>query len=152
MKKLLLTALILTSCIVLLSGCGNDAGIDLGPGGCVTAPTGSKILFVSVPSEVTCAVFTRKTGTFTIQVVNENGIPLNDVLLWIDYPWAVPHEPGFVQFNDGNTPKNAPMNACTDVDGLFHLTVDYDCGGDSYDGSLTVTSGGISETSDFGVK
>ena len=152
MKKYILTGLILMSFLFVLSGCGGNDGIDLGPGGCVTAPVGS-ILNIQPGdfSKTDPDPASVHTTNFTISVTDENGIPLNDVLLWISYPFAVPDSSGRVQLYDGDVSKPSPMNVCTDVDGLYHLRFDYISGlvGEdpiTYTGALKAESGQAIDT------
>ena len=141
MKKYILTGLILMSFLFALSGCGGD-------GGAVTAPPGTIVKFLD--GDLTIIDITEPNPhveNFTISVTDPEGRPLNDVLLWISYQWAVPDPDGVVQLYDGDIPKDSPMNVSTDVDGLYHLKFEYISGqvGDdpiSYYGDLKAQSGG----------
>lgn len=151
MKRYII-GLALTSFLFILFSCGG--GVDLGPGGSVSAPVGATITIF--PSEVsvkdTSAPAVWHRTTFTITVTDKNGIPLNDVEIWISYQWAVPDSTGLVQLYDGGTPKNSPMSAVTDGNGVYQLRFEYQSGGGlEYTADLEVRSGSISGSATFSV-
>ncbi len=89
---------------------------------------------------------------FNIVVTNQNGVPLNDVDIWITYPWAVPNPANRVQLYDGDIPKDTPMSVKTDSNGTYILRMDYVRGGGvEYTGTIQVTSGSVAGLADFSV-
>ena len=142
MKKYILTGLILLGLCVALSGCGGSANDN------VTVPYDGSITIQPGDTTYTfgprVAPFTD-SHNFTITVFNSNGIPLDGVLVWMDFAWAAPN-PGYtVQFYDSDgDKKNAPMNATTDKNGVYVLRMDYDGGcGMGYFADLIVNSGSV---------
>jgi hypothetical protein len=108
--------------------------------------TGPETITDTSPSMSTDSVF------FAIVVKNESNVPLNDVVIWITYPWAVPAPAGLTQLYDGDIPKDSPMSVTTDSNGTFILRMDYVRGGGaSYTGTLEVKSGSIVGTAEFSV-
>jgi hypothetical protein len=148
MKKFLV---LLLSFLFLGLSCGGS--IDLGPGGCVSAPEGATITISPSSIDVTDATsLAWHTAYFQIKVTDENGIPLNDVELWISFIWAVPDEAGYVQLYDGDIPKNSPMKVCTDEDGVYNLTFRFQSGGGrDYYADLEVRSGSVYGSASFTV-
>ena len=146
MRHYILLSLIVICSLIIIS-CGGDEGVDLGPGGCVAAPIDATI----EPSETS---FDWNFGGRVLQdtdifyliyvVKNVDGIPLSDVRLNIDFPWAVPYDNAVVQLYDGNTAKRVPMNVCTDVNGVYTLKVEYASGcGYDYFGDFSAWSGNV---------
>lgn len=143
-------SLVLVGLIFLISGCGGGGG----GGNDVVAPAESTITISGAPE--TISIGTSSTSwyeycCFVIVVKDANGIPLNGVDLSISYPWAIPNPPGLVQFYDGNTPKDSPLNVTTDENGAYYLKIGYQGGLVTYTGSIIVVSGSVSTTATFAV-
>ncbi len=154
MKRYTMMFLILMGLLFVLSGCGG--GVDLGSDDSVCAPPDATITIVPSSNTITdLGVIPAPewhTTTFTITVKDKNGIPLNDVDLWITFPWAVPDSLARVQLFDGNTPKDSPMHAITDENGVFNLRFDYQFGGGiQYFGDLEVRSCSVYQKATFTV-
>ncbi len=152
MKRYTIMFLILTGLFLMLAGCGG--GVDLGPSGSVCAPEGSTITILPDSLTITDGSTTPSwhTQNFTIVVKNAQEIPLNDVEIWITFPWAVPDSTGVVQLFAGNTPKDSPMSAVTDENGVFNLRFDYQSGGGlDYFGDLEVRSCTVYQKATFTV-
>ncbi len=141
MRNYILLSLIL-SCFVIITGCGGsnndnvtvpyDGSITIQPGDTSYTFGGGRRPFVG-------------TQYYTITVKNAKGIPLNDVVVWIDFAWAVPSPVGTIQFFDSDdNPTDAPMNATTDENGVYVLKMKYDGGcGYSYFADLMAHSGSV---------
>ena len=130
---------------MLFSGCGGQTA---------DAPLGSTITIdpeeVSVSNSFVDS--TWSTSHFQISVKNENGIPLNNVKLWISFVYAVPHEYGFAQLYDGDTLKDSPMSVTTDENGVYNLRFDYQEGGGlEYSADILVNSGSASASAEIKV-
>ena len=121
-------------------------------GGGLDAPVGSTIT-ITGPDSITDASTSTVTDTanFTIVVKNISGVPLDNVKIWISYPWAVPSPAGLVQLYDGDTAKDSPMSAETDSNGAYHLRLDYRRGGVDYTGNIQVVAGPNTGTAEFAV-
>ena len=143
MIKKIIIGLCLMGTFFILSGCGG--GLD--------APEGSTIT-ITGPESITdgSASTVTDTAIFTVVVKNQSGVPLDNVKIWISYPWAVPSPAGAVQLYDGDTPKDSPMEVETDRNGTFNLRLDYRRGGGfEYTGNIQVSSGSVVGTAEFAV-
>ncbi len=119
---------------------------DMIPVGSTITITGPTLITDNSSSTSTDSVF------FNIIVKNQNGDPLNDVIILISYPWAVPAPANLIQFYDGDTPKVSPMSVTTDSNGTYLLRMDYVRGGGvDYAGTLEVSSGSVIGTAEFSV-
>jgi len=84
------------------------------------------------------------TTYFTINVADNNGIPIKHAKLSISFIWAVPDSYQVVQLYDGDTPVNSPFNTETDEFGVYYLKVDFLSGGGlEYFGDVEVRACGI---------
>ncbi len=125
-------------------------------GGCGEAPA-PRDATITITSEgtVTDGGLTAQwhSTIFTISVKDAAGYPLNDVKIWISYPWAVPDAYRFVQLYDDTTPKDSPFSATTDENGVYNLRFDFLSGGGlEYYGDLEVRSGSVYSSAAFEVK
>ena len=143
MIKKILIGLCLFGSFVIWSGCG----------GSYEAPVGSTIT-ITGPESITDGSPSTSTDSafFTIVVKNQSGVPLDDVQIWITYPWAIPSPAAATQLYDGEDPQDSPMKVETDSNGAFNLRMDYLRGGGiEYTGTIQVTSGSVVGTADFAV-
>ncbi len=142
MVKKIIIGLCLMGSFFMWSGCG----------GSFEAPVGSTIT-ISGPESITDGTSSTSTDSafFTIVVKNRSGVPLDDVKIWITYPWAVPSPARLVQLYDDETPQNSPMSVKTDSNGTYNLRMDYERGLVDYTGTIQVTSGSVVGTADFDV-
>ena len=150
MKRRYIISLALVGLLFIISGCGGGGG----GGDDVAAPAEAEITISGAPD--TISIGTSSTSwyeycCFIIVVKDANDIPLNNVDLSISYPWAVPNPPGLVQFYNGNTPVDSPLNVTTDINGAYYLKIRYQGGLVEYTGSLIVVSGSVSATATFAV-
>ena len=143
MIKKIIIGLCLMGSFFILSGCG---GSFEAPEGSTITISGPDSIIDGSPSTSTDSAF------FTIVVKNQSGVPLDDVRIWITYPWAIPSPASLVQLYDGETPQNSPMPVKTDSNGTFNLRMDYLRGGGAeYSGTIQVSSGSVVGTADFDV-
>ncbi len=145
-KRYILMSLVLISFLFLIS-CGGS--------GSVSAPADAAIT-------ISPSTFTLTDGTsvtqehiqeFLIVVKDENGIPLKDVDLRIQYIWAIPDPSELVQLLDTNSPANSPYHATTDENGSYISRLQFKSGGGlSYRADLQVTSGSLFKSATLEVK
>ena len=100
MIKKIIIGLCLMGSFFIWSGCGGNH----------TAPALSTITVIG-PDSVTDASSSTSTDSafFVIVVKNLSGVPLDNVRIWITYPWAVPSPANLVQLFDGDTPQDSHM-------------------------------------------
>ncbi len=137
-----LAVLLLTGFVFIMYSCGGD----------YSAPADSTISIT--PGDIAISNGTSpatwSTQQFTISVKDANGIPLNNVKIWISYVWAIPNEYALVQLHDGDDEVDSPMSGTTDVDGIYNLRFDFQSGGGlSYEADIVVTSGSDSAVAGF---
>ncbi len=127
----LLAAILL---ILAIAGCSGDK---------VTAPTGSTVSINPVSVTVTDAnPSAYHPQYFTITIKDEKGNPVQNAEVSISFPVAVPDSLGYAQLYDGSTPKNSPLTATTNADGVYYLRMDLLSGGGvSYTTNLEIRSG-----------
>ena len=141
MIKKIIIGLCLMGSFFILSGCGNP-----------DAPETSTITITGPESIADGSASTSTDSAFFLIVVkNSSGVPLDDVEIWITYPWAIPSPANLTQLYDGDTPKDSPMSVETDENGAFNLRMDYLRGLVDYNGAIQVTSGSVVGTADFAV-
>ncbi len=135
MRRYIILASILSIGLIgvfFLVGCGD-----------VCAPPESTITIEPASVSVTDSYTAESTSTqhFTISVKDKEGMPLNDVKVWISFMWANPNDAGVVQLYDGDTPKDSPFWAKTDENGVYVLRFDLQSGaGLTYTGDVEVRS------------
>ncbi|MEN8261915.1 MAG: hypothetical protein ABFR82_00430 [Nitrospirota bacterium] len=138
---------IFSVCLVFaFTGCGGR-GND--------APEGAKITFV--PESITITDDGEPgwdRSRFKIIVKNGKDIPLSNVKLEIDFPFArsgTLTSDYLVQLFDDGSETDSPMEAKTGTDGTYTLIFDYLRGGLDYEGDVLATSGTASKTAKFTV-
>ncbi len=142
-KKYIPGVLILLS-VFLLSACGG--GTDAPATATMTISPSS---FTFTDSTTTQS---ETTQTFSIVVKNAQGIPLNDVDIWISSLLAAPNAFDVIQLHDGNNEEGSPMKVKTDDNGVYILRVDFKHGNSlSYSSPIQVVSASISASADFDV-
>ncbi len=144
MTRKYIAVLLLTGFVFIMYSCGGD----------YSAPVDATITIIPVEIAYSDGTGTVTTSSeqFTIAVKDANGIPLNDVEIWISYVWAIPNEYALVQLFDGDNPKDSPMSVTTDINGVYNLRFDFQSGGGlSYLADLVVTSGSVSASTEFSV-
>lgn len=143
MIKKIIIGLCLMGSFFIWAGCGNS---DAPETSTITITGSEEIIDASPPPS------TVDTAFFLIVVKNQSGVPLDDVEIWITYPWAIPSPAGAVQLYDGDDPEDSPMKVETDSNGAFNLRMDYLRGGGvEYTGTIQVTSGSVVGTAEFAV-
>jgi len=142
MIKKIIIGLCLMGSFFIWAGCGDT-----------DAPETSTITITGPESIADGSPLTSTdTAIFLIVVKNQSGVPLDNVEIWITYPWAIPSPASLVQLYDGDDPEDSPMKVETDSNGAFNLRMDYLRGGGvEYTGTIQVTSGAVVGTADFAV-
>ncbi|GBE06797.1 hypothetical protein BMS3Abin10_02454 [bacterium BMS3Abin10] len=126
MKKYILTGLILFSFLAVLSSCG---------GGAVDAPVGT-VISIDPSTYSGDGIIDQ---TFTVTVKDENGVPLNDVIVYISSSST-----NILLYDSSGDPTGSTMNAGTDANGVYNLNT-YIYGGD-YTAQLEFRSGSAYES------
>ncbi len=142
MIKKIIIGLCLMGSFVIWYGCGSP-----------DAPETSTIT-ITGPESITDGSASTSTDSafFLIVVKNRSGVPLDDVEIWITYPWAIPSPAAAVQLYDDDDPEDSPMKVKTDSNGAYNLRMDYLRGGGiEYTGTIQVTSGAVVGTAEFDV-
>jgi hypothetical protein len=110
------------SLLFIIPGCGGGGGSG---GGGVDAPVGS-IITVN-PSTAEFASLSGDTIiNFAVFVTNEQGVPLNNVELFISGPFAVPRVPARYQFyrnSNGNNPVDSFFSEKTNENGVYEFSI-----------------------------
>lgn len=138
----LITILLIMALIVTALGIGCGA-LDTSCQDAKDAPDGA-LITINPPSRSvtdTNTTITTHTDFFTITVKDREGNSMNKTRITLFYPWAFPDPSAVVQLYDGATPMNAPFATCTNDFGIYTLRYDYQSGGLTYTGDLTVRSG-----------
>jgi len=144
MIKKIIIGLCLMGSFFIWAGCGGS--YEAPEGSTITITGSEEIIDASSPPSVVDTAF------FLIVVKNQSGVPLDDVEIWITYPWAVPSPAGAVQLYDGDDLEDSPMKVETDSNGAYNLRMDYLRGGGvEYTGTIQVTSGSVVGTAEFAV-